>query len=64
MNIQLKPETRRFIEDFVAHEITTLTALDPFGIDDPCPGSPDGHYQLWDGPRTLVCAHCAKVLWS
>lgn len=63
MNIQLKPATRRFVERFVAEEITTLVAPDPFGIDDPCPGSPDGHYPVWDH-RTLLCPHCSKVLWS
>ena len=64
MTIQLKPAPRRFIEDFVAEEITTLTPLDPFGIDDPCPQHPDGHFPIWGDRRTLVCAHCSKVLWS
>jgi len=45
-----------------AVEITTWICADPFGTD-PCPGSPDGHYPIWDH-RTLVCPHCAKVLWS
>jgi hypothetical protein len=72
MNHQLTRATRRLLDDIardvvteqLAIEITTLAALDPFGIDDPCPGSPDGHFPIWDGPRTLVCPHCSKVLWS
>ena len=64
MNIRIQPATRAFIEQFVAEEITTLIATDPFGIDDPCPFNPEGHFQFWDGPRTLVCAHCSRILWS
>ena len=63
--LQPTPLDRAAITAIVARavEITSLTCSDPFGIDDPCPGSPDGHYHLWDH-QTLVCPHCAKVLWS
>ena len=56
-------KTRQFIEDFVAEEIDTLTALDPFGIDDPCPGSATGHDPHMSC-GTLVCVHCAKIFWG
>lgn len=67
MNIAIKPATRR-VDQFVADEVADLSGValakpDPFLIDDPCPGSPDGHYPIWDH-RTLVCPHCSKVLWS
>lgn len=63
MNVQLNRKTRQFIEDFVAEEITTLTAPDPFGIDDPCPFSATGHDALASCGE-VICVHCSKIFWG
>lgn len=63
MNIHIKPATRRFIDAFVAEEIETLTAPDPFLIDDPCPFSHAGHVPQWFH-KEIVCVCCAKVFWK
>jgi hypothetical protein len=63
MNVQFKPTTRGFIEARVAEEITTLTASDPFGIDDPCPFNRNGH-DPHASCGTVVCVHCAKIFWG
>jgi hypothetical protein len=49
------------VRSFFALDVTT--PADPFGIDDPCPFNPDGHYPL-RFHREIVCPHCSKVLWS
>lgn len=55
---------RNNVFEFVAErEIAdVLAAQDPFGCDDPCPGSPVGHYPIRIA-GDVVCAHwpCGKV---
>lgn len=36
---------------------------DPFGVDDPCPVSPNGHRAI-SSCGEVVCWHCAKIFWS
>jgi hypothetical protein len=69
--IQQRPSPRRFalhvavedlLGDLLAAENAPLTRADPFGVDDPCPENPVGHYPIRDR-NEVVCAHCSRILW-
>ena len=50
---------------FLAQEIAfTARAVDPFGIDDPCPHNPDGLHQFIASCGEIVCPHCGRVAWA
>lgn len=55
--------TVRFTDDPPLNEVETLTAIDPFGVDDPCPFSATGHDALASCGE-VICVHCSKIFWG
>lgn len=54
---------RDVVTSFLSDEVAFVArTADPFGVDDPCPENPVGHYPIRDR-NEVVCAHCSRILW-